>query len=615
MERWKRRSIDLLTSIALGGREEVGVVPYYPQKTIVGGIEPKYFRRSIPERQGISSRRIFAMLSELERERRANVHGITLLRGGEVICECYAPGYDAGRWHISHSMTKSLTGMVIGALIDRGMLSVESRPADLFPDVGYRDRRFPLITVDHLLSMTAGVEFAEAGSITESGWTEAFFSSPIRFSPGTRFMYNSMNSYVLGRIAERVGGRGLSTLAEELIFHPLGIESYLWEKGPEGSEKGGWGLYLSPESWVKIGAMLLGGGELGGRRILSEKWVKEFTTVRAEPPYEIGGFNYGYHCWISREGGEILFNGMLGQNLWICPKNEMVVLMNSGNEELFQASPALAIIRKYLGGRMDDSLDARDSRLIYEKQADFFASRRHVRPLEVPRGLAYTLGLKKREGFDRSWTELLGSYALSDNQASLMPLVLRAMQNSMRCRLEEIEFSREGEGLIMTLLESGEVLRISVGLYRHLRCEINIRGEKYILSSVGRALGDGVYRIEIIFSETASVRLMTVKLVGKGRITVELGETPGERIAENYIKEYSRENRHFAVAVDIIERRFGKGTLKGVIHKSFNPTLVGADRSYRSWQSIVAEENTRIKEESSRIKFIRTVVDKLFGEP
>jgi hypothetical protein len=176
MEKWKKRSIDLLTSLAFGKGGDSSVVSFYPQKTRLGDREEKFFRRSTPEHHGISSKRIYNMLCELESEGRANIHSLLLLADGEVISECSSDGYSVNSWHVSHSMAKTVTGMIIGILVDDGILDVGMRLADIFPDVPYKDKKFSLITIDHLLSMTAGVEFAEVGAITENNWTETFFN-------------------------------------------------------------------------------------------------------------------------------------------------------------------------------------------------------------------------------------------------------------------------------------------------------------------------------------------------------------------------------------------------------------------------------------------------------
>ena len=256
MEKWKKRAIDLLSSIALGSDDNPSVIPQFPQKTEISERESRTLPRAHPEKHGISSKRLYNMLCELEGEMRSNIHSIILLADGEVVMEASRDGYDGSMYHLSHSMSKTVTGMAVGLLVDDGLLSTDMRLVDILPGYAYKDKRFEDITVAHLLSMSAGVTFNEAGAVTDLAWTESFFASGLKFNPGTKFLYNSMNSYILARIVTKVSGKSLLELVVERIFEPLEITNYFWEIGPEGVYKGGWGLYLSAESWAKLGELI-----------------------------------------------------------------------------------------------------------------------------------------------------------------------------------------------------------------------------------------------------------------------------------------------------------------------------------------------------------------------
>ena len=618
MEKWKKRSVELITSLLFGGDGDMAVVPHYPQKTLTSGKEEPFFKRSVPEKKEISSLRLYNMLCELENERRAGVHSLMVLREGEVICECSADGYSVNEWHVSHSMSKTVCGMVIGRLVDDGKICVDTPVVAIFPEISYKDRKFPLITVDHLLSMTSGVDFAEAGAITERDWTVAFFTSVVRFIPGTKFAYNSMNSYILARIAERVTGRGFGSLAEEYIFAPLGIKNYMWERGPEGTEKGGWGLYMSSESWAKVGYMLLNGGAFMGKRILSEKWVGVSSTVKAVSPESLGNFNYAYQMWTGRDNGEILFNGMLGQNVWICPQNDIIAVITSGNNEFFQDSPALEIIRKYLGGRIDDSIDQKNIKLLAVKQKNFFNCRRWVRPREQGRGLIYLLGLRSRTAFDTAWNDVLGNYVVTKTSASIMPLILRVLQNNLSTVIEKIEFSRRGEDLFFAVSEGDEELVIRIGLYGYINNVCSILGEKYIIRAAGEATrdidGNMAFKIELIFPETANARMIVVKKIGEGRLGFSFSERPNHRLAENVLKKYRETNGVISFAADMLERRIGKKELENLINRAFNPRFLGISTAVVNYKKIIDEENGRIGAESGGVKLIRALVSRFFKE-
>lgn len=618
MEKWKKRALDLMTSLAFGGNNNPSVVPYYPQKTEIGKRDAPFFRRTIPEKQGISSKRICSMLSELEAEKRANLHSIMVIVGGEVICECSADGYDTLSWHISHSMAKTIVGMVIGCLVSDGVLSLDSRICEILSEIPYKDKRFQMITVDHLLSMTAGVEFAELGSVTETNWTEAFFSSSVRFTPGTRFLYNSMNSYILAKIAERVSETRFSELVRDKIFDPLGIDNYLWEVGPEGTTKAGWGLYMSPESWAKVGYMLMRGGEFMGRRVLSFDWIKLSTESKVTVPEINGGFNYAYQIWTARSGGELLFNGLFGQNVWICPKNDILVVMTAGNNELFQASPSLEIVRKYLGGEIKDEVSRRDYILLGERERRFFETRRWVRPKKSEKGLLGWLGILPREPFDYSWCGALGNFAFGNNNVGIFPLVLRAMQNNMRCELGQISIIRVREELWLCYFESEVEYKIKVGLYRYEPNELNIHGEKYMVMAMGEAVfdeeGRREYRIDLLFTETASRRMITIRRPAQDRIILELFESPNNRVVENWLARYIETYPKLAMEIGLVERRLGEGVVSKMIKNSFNPTLVGANIDMDGYAEIIDAENKKTAENSRSLRLIKMLVERFLRE-
>lgn len=557
------------------------------------------------------------MLAELESERRANIHNLIILAGDEVIAECSRDGYGVNIAHLSHSMSKTVTGMIIGILVGDGLLSLGDRIVNIFPELAYRDKRFADITVEHLLTMTSGVDFGEAGSITESRWTEAFFAASLRFTPGAKFAYNSMNSYILARIAERVAKRPFGDIATERFFTPLGIKNYFWEKSPEGTEKGGWGLYMSAESWAKVGYMFLSGGKFFERRILPYEWVEKSTASGVATTYVNGDFDYGYQMWYSRYGGEHLFNGMLGQNVWICPKNNIVAVIMGGNNELFQDSPALDIIRRYLGVEINDELHRADYRVLKEKEIEFFDSRRWVRPRERKRGLFYLLGLRQSETFDSAWNLLLGDYRFGNNNVGMLPLVVRAMQNNLDSSLESLSFFRRGNELYLSFSESGVDHTLAVGLYEYKSTALDFRGEKYIARCMGEALlgrdGEFEYRIEMVFPELPNTRMLRITRQDD-RLFLEFLEIPNNKIAENLLSRISEANSVASISIDILERRFGEGIVAGTLKKAFCPVLIGADTRSGECEKIISEENQRAKSESRAVKLIRAVVDRFFKD-
>lgn len=618
MEKWKKRFVDLFMSLALGGRSNPSVIPYRPEKTRLPAAEERFFKRSAPEKFGISSKRLYALLCELEGETRANIHNLMVLAGGEVICECSRDGYDINMWHLSHSMSKSVTSMVVGLLVEEGKLDVKERLVDIFPELTYKDKRFPTITVEHLLTMQSGVSFNEAGSVTAVKWSEAFFASPLKFAPGTRFQYNSMNTYMLARIVDRRADGGFSEFARRKLFHPLKIYNYFWEKSPEGTEKGGWGLFLSAESFAKFGMVFLSRGEFFGERVLSERWIDEMGETRSHSPEVSGDFNYGYQTWVARNSDEKLFNGMLGQDVWICPKNDLIVVINSGNNELFQGSASLEIIRKYLGGEIRDEIERGNVRMLHDKETKFFDCRRWVRPKEKRKGLLQFLGIKSATAFDTNWDEVLGTYAFGNNNVGILPLIVRTMQNNLDSCIEKMALYRSDNDLYLSIRESGVQYVLKIGLYEYKTAILDYRGEKYIVRAMGERFvnSDGVceFRIELIFPEMPNTRRIRMIRLGEEKISVEFYEEPNDKIVENILLKLSESSAPISFAKDVVEKRFGQGAIIGTLKRTFAPMLIGADMSVPEYYKTVEAENRRREEESRIVKLIRGFVDRFFKE-
>ena len=622
MERWVKRTIELGTGLVFTGKSNPSVIPYYPQKTAISGAEEQYFHRTHPEKKGVSSGRLLAMLKALEKDKNTNLHALMCIKGGEVICECAHPGYSVNTWHLSHSMTKTITGMAIGMLIDDGRLTLDTRLCDIFPEFTYKDSAFEKITVKHLLTMTAGVKFSEAGSVTESKWTEVYFASSCAFAPGTDFAYNSMNSYILSRIAVKLTGRSLTDFLDERLFGPLHITNRFWEKSAEGIEKGGWGLYLSAESWAKIGYMMLSGGVFEGKRILSEAWVKESYVRHAKTPETIGHFDYGYQMWTSTKGTDYLFNGMLGQNVWICPDNDLVVVMLSGNNDLFQNSPARSIIEKYLGidlsNDLSESCFSGDSLDLRRAEKHFFESRHWIRPYTPKQGIRQRLGLRSHAHYPEEWDELVGKYHFSQNNAGMLPLVIRAMQNNFPSSIDTIEFERDGDSIFFVYTESGVSYRLEIGFSDFKETVIDQHGEKYIVRVMGEAMEDEdrnmLYKLELLFPELPNTRMIKLSFTDDDQLLVRMSEIPNEKIADVFLKEFNATNPKMSAYMDIIEKRIGKNTASKRVSDTFAPRLVGARIGSENYSRIMDAEKERMRLGERTARMIDTVVDKLLRD-
>ncbi len=622
MEKWARKTAELAAGIFLTGEYNPSVMPYAPQKTVLPKKEKPDLPRSYPERVGITSGRILALLGALEKEKRANIHNLLIAKDGAVISECSHPGYGTNMWHLAHSMSKSITALAVGMMVDDGRLSVDARLVDLMPEYRFSDERFADITVKNLLNMTSGVRFSEVGVVTSQKWTEDFFASPMAFAPGDKFHYNSMNSYILARIVARLSGGSLSALLQKRLFAPLGIDNYFWELGPEGVEKGGWGLYMSAESWCKVGIMMLSGGLYNGVRILSSDWVNECTTAQAETPTTLGNYNYGYQMWVSRDSDAFLFNGMFGQDVWVSPRNGLVVCVNSGNNELFQKSPTLYAIETYLNRDLSndtaESLFAGDLGDLRNKERDFFVCRHWIRPYREIRHRGFRFHRRERTAVPCEWDELVGRFNFVKNNQGILPLVLRAMQNNLKNTIDGFIFERVNDAFYFTVVEAGVSYPMEVGFSDFKESVIDYHGEKYLVRVMGEAMEDEdrnmLYKLELLFPELPNLRTIKLSFNEDGSLKVRMGETPNNRIADLYVSDMQKNNPKIAFFYELLNKRLGKNYVETRLENAFAPTLIGARVGAVNYTAIMDGEREKLRANEKTVKIINTVIEKFFHD-
>ena len=605
--------MELLSGLVLSGKKLPAVIPYKPQKTKISAEEyPSLPRRSC-QSMGISPKRLTAMLKALEAERRANLHNLMIVKDGKVICECSHPGYSINTAHLSHSMSKSVVGIAAALLIEEGKLSASDKAISFFEGIKCRDKRMEELTVGNLLEMKSGVEFSEIGVVTDDAWTESFFASSMSDAPGTVFKYNSMNSYILARIVEIAAGVGIRDYLDKKIFLPLGIVNCYWENSSEGFVKGGFGLYMSCESWAKIGILLLCDGEYYGKRIFSKETAQMIKSVRSELPPEKGSFDYGYHLWVGRGADEYLINGMLGQNVWIYPEGGIVVSINCGNNELFSESPALNIIRSHLKNLPSDKMFTREEQKEYGKTCrNFFRDRHWILPLERDKGILSALGLKTSFPFDKKWNPILGEYAFCDNSHSILPLFVGFMQSSYSTGIDKVEIKRAGEGLFFVFTEGEEIYEFEAGLYDFKTTVLSVRGETYILNAMASAIEDEdrnpVFKLELIFPELPNTKQIKFSQ-NVGRMNMRMSEIPNEKIAEGFLTSINSPRTAFVIGM--LEKKFGQGFLNRKLSSIFNPTLIGISTERIGYEAIIAAETEVARENRENSgKLVSSLVSK-----
>ena len=130
---------------------------------------PRLKRASSPEEVGVSSAAIKDIIEDFK-EHNVEVHSLMILRHGKVAFESWAYPFTPEMPHIMYSVSKSFTSTAIGFAIEEGLLTLDTKVVDLFPEYNDEDdEKLQKLNVFHLLTMTAGKMVSPLADKTNGG--------------------------------------------------------------------------------------------------------------------------------------------------------------------------------------------------------------------------------------------------------------------------------------------------------------------------------------------------------------------------------------------------------------------------------------------------------------
>lgn len=307
-------------------------------------------------------------------ERMLNLHSMMVVKDGSVVLEkSFSEEWPAERPHPMFSVSKSFTAAALGLAIADGKLSLDDQVAAFFPDKVREDNPCRA-TVRDLLMMAGGHDTDPTGTVGVIDPTAmrvvlkegvdiagAFFSHPFVHEPGTYFCYNSLGSYLLSAIVQKVTGETVLDYLTPRLFEPLGIAKPEWETDENGIGCGGWGLSITTEDMAKFGLLYLQKGRWEGKQLIPEEWVEEMSSfhIANRPagmtPEQVEALGipasendwiqgYGYQMWRNTHEG-YRADGAMGQFILVLPEKNAVVVLTA---KLANTQQELHAVWKYL---------------------------------------------------------------------------------------------------------------------------------------------------------------------------------------------------------------------------------------------------------------------------
>ncbi len=329
------------------------------------------WRYSTPEAQGVDPRCLQDLMEYIEVSDVA-IDSILVVKNGYLVMEEYpSVGYTNISQHFVASVTKSFTSALVGIAVSQGYInSVQDRMVDYYPDrdIANNNSQKEQITIEHLLTMTSGLEwdewslqYNEPGNdfydMLHSGDSIQYvLDRPMANEPGTVWIYNSGGSHLLGAIVENATGIDLFTYADENLFSPLGISPVFWEQDLQGYYLAGGGLHLTPLDMAKFGYLYLRNGTWDGTQLIPQDYVLTSgrTLVSQYEGYDYIG--YGYQWWTYPDLSVYYASGFRGQQIFVAPDYDLVVVITSSYPP-YEHNPSESIFYEYIMPAVDNEYD------------------------------------------------------------------------------------------------------------------------------------------------------------------------------------------------------------------------------------------------------------------
>lgn len=262
------------------------------------------------------------------------------------------------------SLTKVIaTTTAIMQLVEKGSLRLEDTVSEYWPE--FKTNGKDKITVRELLTHYSGLRPDLDMNPKWSGYAKALKliinEKPVS-TPGTRFLYSDINFEILGELVHIISGKTLDVYCAENIFKPLGMKDTVFKPSSSlhkkiapaesgkvktlpgevndptahnmGGVAGHAGLFSTADDLSVFAQMLLSGGSMNNKQILSPLIVEKMTTPQTPPDKMVlRGLGWDIDSPFSSNRGELFpvgsfgHTGYTGTSIWIDPVSNIYVIV------------------------------------------------------------------------------------------------------------------------------------------------------------------------------------------------------------------------------------------------------------------------------------------------
>ena len=268
--------------------------------------------------------------------------------------------------HIIFSVSKSLTSLLTGILVEKKVININNYISHILPET--KGTAYEDATVRNVLDMSIASGFIEdyTGQAeifkkyrSSTGWDlpetkskqtvkglHDFLSSMPKSNQkhGKKYHYCSPHSDLLGWIIERASGENYSKIMADLLFkkagmnHEANVTVDKW-----GASRAAGGISVSPYDLLLLSELVRNHGSNKNGQVIPAAWIEDFVNNKNNNSYlnqdNLERFPNGNYRskWYQTgfKDNEYCAIGIHGQNIWINPQKEItIVRMSSASDPI-----------------------------------------------------------------------------------------------------------------------------------------------------------------------------------------------------------------------------------------------------------------------------------------
>jgi CubicO group peptidase (beta-lactamase class C family) len=348
---WKKRTVIFATLIAFFSITFVSCLKDDPLKVPFKSFSPATlgdgWEIATPAEAGMDAEALKDVYRYVHEDKNAwQIRSLLVFRNNKLVAESYMKDRnDITNLHPLWSCTKGFIGILTGIAVDKGLISIEDKISDFFPDAPANKKE---ITIENLLTMKSGINYRNDGYYGEDcilfreipdNSIDFVLGLSMHDSVGASFVYKNSDPFLISAIIQEKVGKTTRDWAKDVLFDKIGISNLEWRTYKDGVTFGGFGILTTPREMGKLGQLVANDGMWKGEQIVSANWLDEMTTARVyDTPAAFEGMPFCYLWWKDTERDVSFTMGHGGQYIIVNKNKNLIIAITSEQHPAFEFS-------------------------------------------------------------------------------------------------------------------------------------------------------------------------------------------------------------------------------------------------------------------------------------